>query len=222
MFRQITVCELKDTIKRHYRAKRDSGAVSISDSRSEIVEQYRLATLGAALTSDTVTLSSDTIERSEIVEQYRLATLGAALTSDTVTLSSDTIERSEIVEQYRLATLAKRDSGAALTSDSRLSSKRLFSVTPRRSNLIGDLYVNNIRQFKPKPLSQEEVDAAVKKFQLPGVPTIPQIHDLSVDQVKEYESSEVETQQPESSASAEDLGDDGDWFVFDTAEDASH
>ncbi|CAK9438313.1 uncharacterized protein LODBEIA_P25370 [Lodderomyces beijingensis] len=100
-----------------------------------------------------------------------------------------------------------------------LSSKRFFSITPRRSNLIGDLYVNNIRQFKAKPLTQEEIDAAVKKFQLPGKPTIPQVHDLSTEQVKEYEASEVETQ---TEKPTEVAADDGDWFVFDTVEADEH
>ncbi|EDK43704.1 hypothetical protein LELG_01883, partial [Lodderomyces elongisporus NRRL YB-4239] len=102
-----------------------------------------------------------------------------------------------------------------------LSSKRFFSLTPRRSNLIGDLYVNNIRQFKAKPLSQEEIDAAVKKFQLPGKPSIPQIHELSTEEVKTYEDSEVETQ-TEQATSAEDSSENGDWFVFDTVEEEHH
>ncbi|KAI5969445.1 ATP14 [Candida margitis] len=104
----------------------------------------------------------------------------------------------------------------------RISSRRLFSITPRRSNLIGDLYVQSIRQFKPQALSQEEIDSAVKKFQLPGKPTIPQIHELSTEQVKEYEQSEVEAEAAQPTENASETKPDEDWFVFDEVEAEGH
>lgn len=88
--------------------------------------------------------------------------------------------------------------------------------------MIGDLYVQNIRQFKPQALSQEEIDSAVKKFQLPGKPTIPQIHELSTEQVKEYEQNEVEAEAAQPTEANSETKPDEDWFVFDEVEAEGH
>ncbi|KAI5966399.1 ATP14 [Candida pseudojiufengensis] len=107
----------------------------------------------------------------------------------------------------------------------RICSKRLLSATPKRSNLIGDLYVQNIRQFKPKALTQEEIDSAVKRFQLPGKPTIPQIHELSSENVKEYETSDVNTAAYDNEkvdTTENTKPDNDDWFVLDDVEETAH
>ena len=75
----------------------------------------------------------------------------------------------------------------------------MFSVTPRRSNLIGDLYIQHIKAFKPKALTQADIDSAVK----------------------EYEASDVETASP-STVAAEQTKPDEDWFVFEEVEEAAH
>ncbi|CAI5757718.1 unnamed protein product [Candida verbasci] len=103
----------------------------------------------------------------------------------------------------------------------RLQSKRLFSITPQRSNLVGDLYIQHIKSFKPKSLTQEEIDATVKKFQLPSKPTLPQV-DLSSEEVKAYEQSEVETETNDKSVATEENKDNQDWFVFDEVEEEAH
>ncbi|AOW27637.1 hypothetical protein MEM_02041 [Candida albicans L26] len=102
----------------------------------------------------------------------------------------------------------------------RLSSRRLFSVTPRRSNLIGDLYIQHIKAFKPKALTQADIDSAVKAFQLPAKPSVPQA-DVNAEAVKEYEASDVETASP-STVAAEQTKPDEDWFVFEEVEEAAH
>lgn len=88
--------------------------------------------------------------------------------------------------------------------------------------MISDLYVQNIKQFKPRALSQEEIESAVKKFQLPGKPTIPQIHQLSAEEVKEYEQSEVEAEAAQPAAADSETKPDEDWFVFDEVEAEGH
>lgn len=92
---------------------------------------------------------------------------------------------------------------------------RRFSVTPRRANLVSDLYISNIKTFKPTPLSAKEVESSVKAFQFPAKPTIPN-EEISSDLLNEYEASDVETvSSPATSTSAAPA--DEDWFVFEEA-----
>ena len=92
-----------------------------------------------------------------------------------------------------------------------LSSRRLFSVTPKRNNLISDLYVQQIKQFKPNPLSASQAD--IKAFQLPAKPSVPS-DEISADAVASYEAAPVDTEAaPTGSAPVEE-----DWFVFEEEE----
>lgn len=75
---------------------------------------------------------------------------------------------------------------------------------------MSDLYVSNIKAFKPTPLSAKEAEAAVKAFQLPAQPSLPS-EEISSDLLKEYEASEVETAATESTGS---VAVEEDWFVF--------
>lgn len=90
-------------------------------------------------------------------------------------------------------------------------------MTPRRSNLIGDLYVQNIKQFKPTPLTQAQIDSAVQSFKLPAKPSIPK-DEISTEAVQEYEAAEVETQTVDASGS--EVVVEEDWFVFEEPEEA--
>ncbi|ODV80689.1 uncharacterized protein CANTADRAFT_48016 [Suhomyces tanzawaensis NRRL Y-17324] len=99
-----------------------------------------------------------------------------------------------------------------------ISAKRLLSVTPRANNLVSDLYVQNIKQFKPQAISQQEIDAAVKTFQLPAKPSLPE-NEVSTEALGEYESSEVEATSGSSGAS---LAAEEDWFVFEEEAEEHH
>lgn len=85
--------------------------------------------------------------------------------------------------------------------------------------MIGDLYVQNIKQFKPTPLTQSEIDSAVQAFKLPSKPSVPQ-DEISTEAVQQYESSEVETQEVGSSGSAAPV--EEDWFVFEEEAEEAH
>ncbi|GEQ66610.1 hypothetical protein JCM33374_g273 [Metschnikowia sp. JCM 33374] len=95
-----------------------------------------------------------------------------------------------------------------------LSSRRLFSVTPQRSNLVSELYVSQIKQFKPVQTSAEGAEG-IKKFQLPAKPAIPS-EEVNADAVASYESADVETASSPASESAPAA--EEDWFVFEEAE----
>lgn len=93
-----------------------------------------------------------------------------------------------------------------------VSSRRLFSVTPKRNNLIGDLYIQQIKQFKPTPLATDSAD--IKAFQLPAKPSFP-ADEVTADAVAAYDSAAVET---ESAPSAGSTPVEEDWFVFEEEE----
>ncbi|KAK6454540.1 F1F0-ATPase complex, subunit H [Scheffersomyces xylosifermentans] len=101
----------------------------------------------------------------------------------------------------------------------RLSSKRLFSITPRRSNLVSELYIQQIKAFKPTALSAKEIDSAVKAFQLPAKPSIPAT-EIAAEALAEYEASEVETASTPSSSGAAPV--EEDWFVFEEEAEEHH
>lgn len=88
-------------------------------------------------------------------------------------------------------------------------------MTPRRNNLVSDLYLSNIKGFKPTPLSEKDVASSVKAFQFPAKPTLP-TEEISSDLLKEYESSEVETV---GASSTEAAPVEEDWFVFEEEKD---
>lgn len=83
--------------------------------------------------------------------------------------------------------------------------------------MIGDLYIQNIKQFKPTPLTQAEIDSAVQAFQFPAKPAVPQ-DEISAQALGEYEAAEVETQQVDATGSVAPV--EEDWFVFEEAEEA--
>lgn len=93
-----------------------------------------------------------------------------------------------------------------------MSSRRLFSATAQRSNLVSDLYVQQIKQFKPTPVTGD-LDS-VKKFQMPAKPQVPS-DEVSADAVSAYEASEVET---EVKTAAGQAAPEEDWFVFEDDE----
>ncbi|ODV65461.1 hypothetical protein HYPBUDRAFT_113925 [Hyphopichia burtonii NRRL Y-1933] len=108
----------------------------------------------------------------------------------------------------------KRFEEDVLTGCQNLSVRR-FSVASRRNNLISDLYVSQIKQFKPTPISTEQQEASVKAFHLPQKPSLPS-EEVSADGLASYESAEVETESAapvEGSAPVEE-----DWFVFEEPE----
>ncbi|PVH14658.1 uncharacterized protein CXQ87_002805 [Candidozyma duobushaemuli] len=90
-----------------------------------------------------------------------------------------------------------------------VSSRRLLSVTPRAHNAVSELYIQQIKQFKPTPVNADS--EGIKHFQLPSKPSIPS-DEVSADAVNAYESSEVETESAPAAGSVP-AGEE-DWFVF--------
>lgn len=90
---------------------------------------------------------------------------------------------------------------------------RSFSVAPRRCNLVTDLYIQHIKDFKPTPVSAKDAEEAVTPFKLPAKPTVPD-SEITADGVAAYDSAEVETvSAPKGEAAPAE-----DWFVFEEEE----
>lgn len=98
-----------------------------------------------------------------------------------------------------------------------LSARRLFSISPQRSNLVSDLYIQQIKAFKPTPLSNKDAESSVKSFQLPNKPSVPE-SEISADALNQYESSDVETAAAEPSSAGAEPAAEEDWFVFEEEE----
>lgn len=84
--------------------------------------------------------------------------------------------------------------------------------------MVSDLYIEQIKQFKPTELSAQEIASAVKAFQLPAKASIPEA-EVVAESLGEYEASEVETEAV--SATGEPVAEE-DWFVFEEQEDGHH
>ncbi|ODV61746.1 F1F0 ATP synthase subunit h ASCRUDRAFT_75039 [Ascoidea rubescens DSM 1968] len=91
---------------------------------------------------------------------------------------------------------------------------RSFSSSMARRNLLQDLYINELKAYKPTPLSAADAEGNVKPFTLPAAPKVPSPElDLSTD-LDAFKAQAVETESAthEVSASSENAADD--WFVL--------
>lgn len=81
-------------------------------------------------------------------------------------------------------------------------------MTPRRANLVSQLYIQHIKEFKPTPIAAKDSEG-IKSFALPATPAIPS-EEISAEGVAAYEAVEVETE----AVSSEAAPAEEDWFVF--------
>lgn len=84
--------------------------------------------------------------------------------------------------------------------------------------MISDLYVSQIKAFKPVAFTAKDAEESTKAFQLPSKPSVPE-SEISADALAQYEASDVETETVGSTGSAVA---EEDWFVFEEAEEAAH
>ncbi|ODV94620.1 hypothetical protein PACTADRAFT_3505 [Pachysolen tannophilus NRRL Y-2460] len=99
------------------------------------------------------------------------------------------------------------------------TSVRAFSVAPVRYNLISDLYVRELKSFKPAPLSEAEAASSTKPWAVPAAAKVPEVEG-SAEELAAYDSAEVTTEsvkEGEVSSAAEE-----DWFVFPEEEEHHH
>lgn len=83
--------------------------------------------------------------------------------------------------------------------------------------MVSELYIQQIKAFKPTPTSAKDAENAVKSFQLPTKPSVPE-NEISADALSQYESSEVEAEATKSASADTGAAAEEDWFVFEEEE----
>ncbi|KAI4283928.1 MAG: hypothetical protein L6R38_001801 [Xanthoria sp. 2 TBL-2021] len=92
-----------------------------------------------------------------------------------------------------------------------IQQRRTFS-TPNsilRGDLVQDLYLREIRAYKPPPLKPSDSDGHVQKFSAPKAPQSPDEGDIAQD-LKAYENQQVELEGQ--AASGESGAAEESWF----------
>ncbi|VEU23092.1 DEKNAAC104062 [Brettanomyces naardenensis] len=103
----------------------------------------------------------------------------------------------------------------ARSSRAPLRNVRLFHVSSLRSNLVQNLYLQELKAFKPTPLTAADAEAATQPWKLPAAAKAPALEDEGADALSEYDSSAVEvaSAKPVEGAAEESYNPD-DWFVL--------
>lgn len=99
---------------------------------------------------------------------------------------------------------------------------RQFTTSARRANLIADLYVKELKAFKPTPLTAADAEAATKPWTLPAVAKIPALEAEGADALAEYDSAAVEVSASADGSVATEEYKPDDWFVFPVDEEPGH
>ncbi|KAK2798163.1 hypothetical protein FQN51_007849 [Onygenales sp. PD_10] len=90
------------------------------------------------------------------------------------------------------------------------AARRTFIASPiRQADLVQDLYLRELRAYKPAPTKASDADAYVQKFSVPKPPPSPEESNIAAD-LKAYETQEVEVEGQ--SASGEPTPVEEDWF----------
>lgn len=94
-------------------------------------------------------------------------------------------------------------------------------ATVPRANLVADLYVKELRAFKPTPISAADVEGAVKPWNTPAAPKAPSVEGAA--DVAEYAAAEVEVSHPAPAAeTVEDISTEEFFVLEEPVEDEPH
>ncbi|KAI5858539.1 ATP synthase complex subunit H-domain-containing protein [Tricharina praecox] len=81
---------------------------------------------------------------------------------------------------------------------------------------IQDIYLRELRNYKPKPESAAEAAEAVKKWSAPAAPGLPESANASIaEELAAYESQTVEVEGQGSAVDGEVAAKEEDWFEED-------
>ncbi|KAE8348314.1 ATP synthase complex subunit H-domain-containing protein [Aspergillus coremiiformis] len=74
------------------------------------------------------------------------------------------------------------------------ASRRTFLTSAvRQADPVQELYLRELRAFKPSPIKPGDAEAHVQKFSVPAAPKSPEEANLA-DELKSYQSQEVEVE----------------------------
>jgi F-type H+-transporting ATPase subunit h len=94
---------------------------------------------------------------------------------------------------------------------SALVSRRTFILPTavRQADLVQDLYLRELKNYKPAPVKATDAEGHVQKFTIPKTPASPEEADLA-SQLKAYETQQVELEGQATEGSAAPV--EEDWF----------
>jgi len=90
-----------------------------------------------------------------------------------------------------------------------ITRRNLITTTVRQADPVQDLYLRELRAYKPPPTKPSDADAHVQKFTVPKPPPSPEENNIAAD-LKAYENQEVEVEGQ--AASGEPTPVEEDWF----------
>lgn len=85
------------------------------------------------------------------------------------------------------------------------------------ADLVQDLYLRELKTYKPTPIKPSDSEGHVQKFSPPRAPKLPDEGDIASD-LKDYESQQVELEGQ--SAAGEAKVSEKDWFEEEEEEEA--
>lgn len=95
---------------------------------------------------------------------------------------------------------------------------QLLTVSP--ADLVQELYLKELKAYKPAPIKASDADAHVQKFSAPKPPTSPEESNIAND-LKAYETQEVEVEGQAAAGEASPV--EQDWFEdYEEEEAAAH
>ncbi|KAF8646260.1 hypothetical protein AX16_007300 [Volvariella volvacea WC 439] len=71
-----------------------------------------------------------------------------------------------------------------------VSASRSFSTTPLRRDLVRDIYLREIKAYKPAPVAKDAHVGAVKTFNLPPAPQTPALPADLASELSAYDAAE--------------------------------
>ncbi|KAI5811626.1 mitochondrial F1F0 ATP synthase subunit Atp14 [Peziza echinospora] len=119
---------------------------------------------------------------------------------------------------------ASRSSLTSVLRTVRPTQARTFIVptAARKADLVQEIYLRELRAYKPTPVKAGDADAHVKAWRQPSAPTPPATAALAAE-LPEYVAQvvEVETGEP-ADATAGEAAAESDWFEEDPEEEVKH
>ncbi|KAI9730815.1 MAG: hypothetical protein M1834_005533 [Cirrosporium novae-zelandiae] len=91
----------------------------------------------------------------------------------------------------------------------------------RRADLVQDLYLKELRNYKPAPVKPNDAEGHVQKFSPPKTPVSPEESDIAKD-LKAYEEQTVEVEGQAATGETTTLKDDDWWEEDEEEEEAAH
>jgi len=102
---------------------------------------------------------------------------------------------------------------AAISVPAVQNQQRAMAATAiRGADLVQELYLRELKNYKPKPVSSEEMAEQTRKFTTPKAPAIPAVEGSGSDDVEAYAAAEVEVGAEEAEEAATFADEGGDLF----------